>query len=96
MNTVQLVKAGNKIKLQGLLYHYFEGSERATLLYDYCFIIENYLSEKSTNYMTFNHISGCHKMLQSIRSKYTSAYQEHHIKSWKCIFLKLNRLRVFN
>lgn len=54
MNTVQLVKAGNKIKLQGLLYHYFEGSERATLLYDYCFIIENYLSEKkSTNYMTF-------------------------------------------
>lgn len=46
MNTVQLVKAGNKIKLQGLLYHYFEGSERATLLYDYCFIIENYLSEK--------------------------------------------------
>lgn len=24
MNTVQLVKAGNKIKLQGLLYHNFE------------------------------------------------------------------------
>lgn len=46
MNTVQNVKAGNKIKFQGLLYHYFEGSERATLLYDFCFIIENYLSEK--------------------------------------------------
>lgn len=46
MNTVQLVKAGNKIKLQGLLYHYLEGSGRATLLYDNCFIIENYLSEK--------------------------------------------------
>lgn len=53
MNIVQLVKAGNKIKLQGLLYHYLEGSKRATLLYDYCFIIENCLSEKSTNYMTF-------------------------------------------
>lgn len=46
MNTVQIVKAGNKIKFQGLLYHYFEGSERATLLYDFCFIIENYLCEK--------------------------------------------------